>query len=663
MNNFFKKSNAVLWLWAVGFLFSPACADENLTRFINENKFDSASQYADDKLPPASRTAVEWTQIAKADEALNLPEKALACYMVALRLTPLEYDALLGAAKINNKLDQRANAADYAKKALAIHFSPEAACEYARACIKLNKPQDAKKALEKVIEADPESAFANRELGTIYFNDREFAKAIPLLRKSFDIKPDATTALMIGKASLSSGDTAGAMTFFKDAIAKDSALYDANAEMARIYFKMGKFADVIAEYEKIKSKDDFTAMDYYNLAISFEKTKSPDSAFRAYVSAANKFGNIKEPEALHSHADAGAGFIERKNFAAALPFLQTVESIDPQARIIKDIYILLATAYDGLGNRALAVAALEKAIGLDKENIEAYARLADIYETAHEPAKAELVYKRLLSLHPGDALVYGMLGDYNFKLKKFPAALMNYEKAFNLDPSVKSAKNVATGAAALNQWDKALEMYRKIIRLDPQNIEANKRLGMALMKKDSTVSALEYLEAANMFSPRDPEILSALAEGYTKTNRLPEAIDMLEKAKTLKSDDPDIRMRLVKLFEKTGQDTKALEEFKPLLSLKKDDTTVLLMYAKELVSVGNYKDAEATLQAMRETDPENIDALMTLAGAERMEKKYDAAIEIYKDISYIKPDFAPAILERAEVYLLQEKIQWAEDLF
>lgn len=651
----------------VGFLIAAlfmarSNADDNLNQLINDKKYEAAVHYADDKLPPAVRDANAWTQIAKANEALNLPEKALACYAVAGRLDPKDYDALLGAAKIYNKLDQPESAVDFASKALALNFTSEAAWEYANACIKLNRANDAKKALEKVIQADSQNIVANRELGEIYLNDQDYQKALPLLRKSYSLQADAGVAYMLGKAWLGTGDIDSAMALFKDAVSKRPDLYDADLELAHVYFKNGKFMDASAEYGKLTSKIVLSAMDDYNRAISLEKTNNSDSAFKAYAAAADKFGNLKEPEALHSHALAGVGFLEKKNFEAALPHFQIIVSNDPQARIINNVYFLLADSYEGMGKKAQAIASVEKALSLDKDNIEAYARLADLLEKNKLLERARQVYDKMMALFPNDPHVYQALGDYNLKTKKYGGALLNFEKAYALDHSAKSAQGAAAASEALGKWDKAVEMYRQELLTEPQNVDANKRLGMALMKKDSTTGALEYLEIANTLSPKDPETLAMLAEGYVKTNRPSEAIDMLQKVKALKPDDAEIRTQLVNLYGKTGQNTKALDELKQLIQIKKDNKT-LLLYARELVSAGKYKDAEDAVQNIRAIDPENIEALMVLGDAERLEKKYDAAIETYKEISYINMNYAPANYQRAEVYMLQDKIQWAKTFY
>ncbi|MDR0331252.1 MAG: hypothetical protein LBH93_06040 [Chitinispirillales bacterium] len=67
-----------------------------------------------------------------------------------------------------------------AESALKVNFTAEASWEYARACIALGKPGDAKKALEKVIASDSSNATANGEQSNMYYADGQFAIAIPL---------------------------------------------------------------------------------------------------------------------------------------------------------------------------------------------------------------------------------------------------------------------------------------------------------------------------------------------------------------------------------------------------------------------------------------------------------------------------------------------------
>jgi Tfp pilus assembly protein PilF len=54
---------------------------------------------------------------------------------------------------------------------------------------------------------------------------------------------------------------------------------------------------------------------------------------------------------------------------------------------------------------------------------------------------------------------------------------------------------------------------------------------------------------------------------------------------------------------------------------------------------------------------------MLKARVQAMNQKYDSAIETYKEISYIDQTHAPSMVERANMYLLQSKPQWAETFF
>ncbi len=1152
-------------------------ADETLNKMVADKKYEEALKYADEKIPAASRDASVWSQIARANEALGLPEKALACYMVAWRMDPKDYGALVGAAKIYNKLDQPENAITYANKALEQNFTPEASWEYARACIKLNRAADAKKALEKVIETDSSNATANRELGIIYYNDKQFDKAIPLLKKSYAVQADANVAFGLGKAYMETGNTESSIEYFKEALSKNPSLYEANLDLARAYYKKEKFLAAATEFEKIAPKMDLSAMDQYYRAVSHEKTNNTDGALKAYQAAIEKFGPAKEPEAINSRLKVGTALLEKKSFDGALPQFQFIVSADPEGRIVPNIYFLLADAYLGVNNQPKAIVSLEKALALDNKNIEAYARLADLYEKNGASEKAKLIYEKMMSLSPNDPHVYLVLGEYNLKAKKYSEALKDFERSYVLDRAPKTAEGIAMAASVLNQWEKArdaaesaikmdpslmdsrvvlaraylreknykgaqeqlefltgkrpfelefwkqlavcyvnvnepqrlaevdrkitemdktsvesrlrlaqyalsqkdtkqafdlykelaqltpqnavvfknlyeitfqsgdkngavfyekkylalnpsdalaqrnlgdllyelkdldgalaayraalkldptikgfykryaelviakgqqdevihvlsgaissgeadvgafttlgmiyqkkaayskaLEMYqkaiqmdpqntdvlsalaecqaktgdvngaiisyeqvimmnpkasdeykdlgnlyskqgkvdqainvyrkyldkspgdqdvakkvgmflygkkqyqdairyleltkeraaddfnfqlalgecyfnvnnfkkaeqvyeglrmqkkppvpniksvlrllaeayekdnnlaqavdvyaaysqlpgpkdqeacykaaslqekvnlarakkiyedniiafpndyrnylrlgiiyakdkttlarsatllkkagsladtiptmwlelaqvyeklgnekeemsayKKLVTMDPQNFEANKRLGIILMKNNVTTDAMVYLEMANTLSQKDPDILTMLAKGYIKTNRFKDAIDVLQKAKVLKSDDAEIRMELVDLYKKTGQDKKALDEMKQLVEIKRDNK-ILIMYAKGLATDGKYKEAEEVIENIKATEPENIEALMILGDVQKSQKKLDAAIETYKEISYINPNYAPALFERAEVHLLQNKPQWAKTFY
>jgi len=105
----------VLALLSASFLTSSS-ADEAFDKLLEARNYADAIKYADEKLPVADRNAAIWAKLGIANEAQDLIEKALACYMVAIRNDAQNYEAHLGAARINNKLGQHETALVMAKK-------------------------------------------------------------------------------------------------------------------------------------------------------------------------------------------------------------------------------------------------------------------------------------------------------------------------------------------------------------------------------------------------------------------------------------------------------------------------------------------------------------------------------------------------------------------
>jgi tetratricopeptide (TPR) repeat protein len=188
-------------------------ADGTFDKLFSEGKYKEALDYADEKIAIPDRDAKTWVKIAKANIQAGMNEKALACFLVSWRLNPQDYESLLGCATVYNNLKQPEEAITMAKKALEVNFTAEASWEYAKACIALNRSSEAKTALEKVIQSDPANLIANQELGTIYYIEKSYTKALPLLKKIYSSKSDATLAFKIGKCFHEAGSLDSALSY------------------------------------------------------------------------------------------------------------------------------------------------------------------------------------------------------------------------------------------------------------------------------------------------------------------------------------------------------------------------------------------------------------------------------------------------------------------
>jgi tetratricopeptide (TPR) repeat protein len=99
-----------------------------------------------------------------------------------------------------------------------------------------------------------------------------------------------------------------------------------------------------------------------------------------------------------------------------------------------------------------------------------------------------------------------------------------------------------------------------------------------------------------------------------------------------------------------------------LMSTKRDKE-ILIKYARALFEIGKFAEALNTAEEIKSKEPENIEAQMIIGKVKTAQKKYDDAVETYKVILYIDQNYGPALCERANIYLIQGKYQWAQTFY
>ena len=119
-----------------------------------------------------------------------------------------------------------------------------------------NDPARQRALLEQLEAAHPGDERAHFNVGTFYFNQQDFPKAIEHLKKAADLAPSFSPAVnQLGYAYKQSGDYANAEQAFKkyiELIPNDPNPYDSYAELL---LKMGKFDQSIEQYRKALSVD------------------------------------------------------------------------------------------------------------------------------------------------------------------------------------------------------------------------------------------------------------------------------------------------------------------------------------------------------------------------------------------------------------------------
>jgi len=618
-------------------LFVTALADDTFDRLLKSQKYSEAVAYADDKMPSNTRTSDAWVKIGTADEALGLNEKSLACYFVGSRMDAKNYDAYLGISRVYNKLNQPDNALTYAQKALDLQQTGDASWEYARACMALKRPKDAKNALEHVISSDPSNAAASRGLADLYWEEKEYKKAIPLLKVAYASQPNAEDAYKIGRALLEANRLDSAIYYLKDAITRNPSLLNANLELARAYFQKDKFLAAANEFEKIVGKVKFSADDQFCRAVAQEKTGSMESAMRAYQAAAEAYGSAVSPEAITSHLKTGKNDLEKKNYESALVHFKSVAAADSDTHTVPDINFLIADAYTGAGNIARAIASLEKAVATNKGNVEAFARLADLYQRNNQPDKAKQIFEKITGLSPNDPKIFLTLGDYSLKAKKYSDALKYYEKSFILDKSAAAAAGMAQAAAALDMWDKAVDAAESAVRFDPAMLEPRVVLSKGFLRNNQYKEAREQLDFLVAKKPFELEYLKQLAYCYKQLNDAANLAYIDKKIVDQDKNNIESRMRLAKYQLSQREYKQAFDLYKELAVLAPQNVDVYKSLYEITNNSGDKSAAAGYLKKYLSMSPADPVAQRNLGNLYYEQKNFDAALAAYRSAIRLDP--------------------------
>jgi tetratricopeptide (TPR) repeat protein len=560
----------------VAVLAAGALADETFFRMIRAENWAEAVSYADDKLPPVNRTGQIWAAIGLAHENLNAPEKALACYRVGMGLDANNHDILLGAARVYNHLKQPNDAMEMAKRAMDIRASGEASWEFARACIALGRANDAKKALENVVAADPANVVANRELGRIFYDEKDFAKALPLMKRALASRADSELALRIAMAHRELGQNDSAIAYFNRAANdRTNPRPEVLVELGRMHHATGNHREAAANFEKA-NKAQLTGDDFFMWGVSLENNKADAKAITdAFAEAVRKFGNATSPNALAAREKVGRAHIARKAWRDAESVLTPLHRADPDGKTVPDILLLMAQVNEGLNNNTAAISLLERAIARDNRNVEAYARLSELYVKTNQPARAQATQERLVSLDPNNPKIHLSLGDYHFKAGKFNDALQSYQRSFTLDGSSAAAIGMMNAAWQLKRFDMARDAAESALHRDPSLKEPQLMLVNVHMAEKNFRAARGILLPLLRTEDKNLELWRALAVCSEALNEPQTLADADRRIIALDPKDVPSRMRVAKAAEAANDLSTAATVYRELAALRPQDSDIL----------------------------------------------------------------------------------------
>jgi tetratricopeptide (TPR) repeat protein len=268
------------------------------------------------------------------------------------------------------------------------------------------------------------------------------------------------------------------------------------------------------------------ALQHLHAGVEADKSGQLDSAVAEFQKAIDL-----DPKLGAAFVDLGEVFIEKREYAAAIPPLKHALELNPNIEGAQQLlgYALLAQGYP-----AEAIPHLEKAHDEDTLGIALLdaGRLPEALSVlqkavARNPDDPDLLYyfgraSGLLSKQafdtleahfPDSARAHQMMAQNYAVLRELPSAEREFNEALRLRPQT-AGLHLELGYlyARAQQWDKAEEQFRLETELQPGNAEAAYRLGEAEMQLGKFHEAHASLAQSNKIKQDMPETLYLLGK-------------------------------------------------------------------------------------------------------------------------------------------------------
>jgi len=520
--------------------------------------------------------------------------------------------------------------------------------------------------LERALEADPANPEYQLMLGVCHSENGETEKAIAVLGKLVEARPDDfgarfNLATVFAKAER----YPEAAKHYQEALR-----INPSSDVARL--SAAKALVNIHEYERALELVERWSESWPPSVDEFELRHVRGTALRGLGEYAKAEAELRRAVALRpdhadSHYNLGFALARLKKLEAAREHLERAKELDPESA---DIRFQLGRVLQALQDRAAAQKELakfqeSKRRSRDATMAESAAARgnAHLKEGNYEAARRE--YQQAIEHNPADARLYYDISLAYAGLGDRAAQIRALEKAVEIDPKLARAQNElgiiymdqgrleAAGQAFQAAIDEdpqyaeahnnlgvlygrqgknaaAEPLFRRAIEDDPDYVQAYVNLGLTLAALNRFKEAEEALREAEKLAPGDERALTSLGMVLTRQGRPAEALERFQKVVEFNPDSAEAHLNLgIALADKFDLEG-ALEQFTAAAELGPDSPAARYNRGRALFDLKRYEPARRELQKAVELAPQHPHALYLLAMSEKQLGNEERAVRLLK---------------------------------
>ena len=504
--------------------------------------------------------------------------------------------------------------------------------------------------LKKAIELDPDSSYLQRELVTVYLQNKEHDKAIEVLEGLLQKNPKDLKSLIIyggikqvrketddavaiyekilaidpkqqriysllGGLYMEAGDFERAAEVFNRELENFPGSYTGHFYLGRTYAKQGKLKEAETEFRKAldlkpdRSDARFELIDIYKTR---GKTKKVIGQYEEIlrsnpgnVRAAMELGYYYQQQGMKKEAEKyliELGIRSQNEFEVIINVIQLY--IDPkkfdEALIVingmlkgvpdsPDIHHLAGIAYYGINNNDMALLHFQKVTQESRFFQDAVVHVAFIYQDQQKNEKAIKFLSSAMAKDPDNPDFKYYLGTFYEETEDYEKAVDHIKQAIELEPdNLRYYFRLGVVYDKWNKKDASIETMQKVIALDPKHANALNYLGYTYADLGRNLDEAERLvKEALKYKPNDGYITDSLGWVYYKKGQFDKALKYIKKAVDLVPDDPIMLEHMGDVYQKLNDKPNALKFYQKSLKIKEKDKEALEEKIRQMKSTGS----------------------------------------------------------------------------
>ncbi len=505
------------------------------------------------------------------------------------------------------------------------------------------------------------------ELATSYQQPEFASKAIEEYKLAIDNDPgSAFLNSSLAELYAKTGRIRDAVLEAQDIIKRDPNNLDARKLLARIYLRslgdtqggtqsQDLLRRAVEQYEAIVRLEPNSVDNHLLLGRLYKLNNDTAKAENQFQTAAKL-----PPESVDEHIEAitmlAYLYNDKGDPAKAIAALNTIPESDRNSKL----YFVLGYTYEQQKSYKDAIAAYQKSVDLDHDNLDAIRGLAQNLLYDNQVDKALEQYKAVVDADPNDATSYLRIAEIYRKTGKFDDAIAALKKAeVSVPDSEQIPYNMAVIYEAQGRYDDSVQILQDLLKKSEKpngtytESERNnrsvflERLGGIYRETNRPALAIStFREMLGLGADSASRGYQLVIDTYRDNKQWNDATATAQEAVNKLPKDRGLKLVLASQLADTGQPDNGLAMVRSMLKGTPEDREVYVALSQILARLKRWNEADEAL-AKADTlaskpEDKDYDNFLRASMLER-QKKYEQAETLFKQVLARDPTNAVAL--------------------